>query len=271
MKRFAILLFALSATLSAVAQTSDPSVEEKIPTQEELAPSYSPEQAWSDANDAYIAGEYRRASELYERIVADGKLSTKLYFNLANAYFKQDELGKAILYYHRAQLLSPGDEDIRHNLAIAESRTKDRIEAVPEFFVKTWLRSVRNMLSCTTWTVISLCLLAMTLVFGLLFVLAQRLAVRKGGFYGMLAMLLLFITTTWFAAAERRAMLDREMAVVMTSTASVKSSPDRSATDLFVLHEGTTLRVVGSLDEWSEVVIADGKKGWVESSKIEQI
>jgi hypothetical protein len=113
--------------------------------------------------------------------------------------------------------------------------------------------------------------LAIALALGLLFVLAQRLPLRKVGFYGMLVAALLFFATTWFAAVERRVILDREQAVVMTSTASVKSSPDRSASDLFVLHEGTTLRVVGTLDDWSEVVIADGKKGWLESARIEQI
>ena len=160
---------------------------------------------------------------------------------------------------------------MRHNLAIAETLTKDRIERVPEFFVKTWLRQVRNLLSCKAWTLLSLILFGVTLILTLIFILAQRLAVRKVGFYGMAVTLLLFIAASWFAAVERRVMLDREDAVVMSSSVSVKSSPDRSATDLFVLHEGTTLRVVGTLDEWSEVVIADGKKGWVESAKIEQI
>ena len=154
---------------------------------------------------------------------------------------------------------------------MAESLTKDRIERVPEFFLKTWLRAVRNLLSCRSWTLLSLSLLAVTLILCLLFMLAQPLKLRKTGFYGMVISALLFVAATWFAAVERRVMLDREEAVVMTSTASVKSSPDRSATDLFVLHEGTTLRVVGTLDEWSEVVIADGKKGWIESGKIERI
>ncbi len=270
MKNFMIFLVGAFCALSVSAQGVD-SLANKPLTQAELEPSYSPEQAWSAANEAYIAGEFARAEELYERIVADDKHSLKLYFNLANACFKQNKLGKAILYYNRALLLSPGDEDVRHNLAIAESLTKDRIEAVPEFFLKTWLRSVRNTLSCRSWTIMSLAMLAAVLILGLLFVLAQRLALRKTGFYGMLLMALLFVVTTWFAASARGAMLDREAAVVMSSTASVKSSPDRSATDLFVLHEGTTLRVVETLDEWSEVVIADGKKGWIESAKIEQI
>ena len=270
MRKFLTFILCVFCSVVAMAQTPD-SLAGKLPTQAELEPSYTPDKAWSAANEAYIAGEYARAEQLYSRIVADDKFSAKLYFNLANTLFKQNKLGEAILYYHRAQRLAPGDDDIRHNLAMAEALTKDRIEQVPEFFLKTWLRSVRNMLSCSTWTVISLVMFALTLILALLFVLAQRLTLRKTGFYGMLATALLFVATTWFAASERRVILDREAAVVMASAASVKSSPDRSATDIFVLHEGTTLRVVGTLDEWSEVVIADGKKGWIESSKIERI
>ena len=109
------------------------------------------------------------------------------------------------------------------------------------------------------------------LTLALLFVLSQRLIVRKTAFYGLFVTAILFISATWFAAVERRTILDREEAVVMSSAAPVKSSPDRSATDIFVLHEGTTLRVVETLDEWSEVIIADGKKGWIESDNIERI
>lgn len=270
MRRFLILLAALFCATSVVAQQVDTLAAAPL-AQAELEPSYTPERAWESANEAYIAGEFARAEELYKQILADDKFSAKLYFNLANALFKQNKLGEAILYYNRAQRLAPSDDDIRHNLEMAEALTKDRIEQVPEFFLKSWLRSVRNTLSCRTWTAISLIMFALMLALGLLFVLAQRLTIRKAGFYGLLATLLLFVATTWFAAAERRAMLDREAAVVISSAAPVKSSPDRSATDLFVLHEGTTLRVVSTLDEWSEVVIADGKKGWIESGKIERI
>jgi hypothetical protein len=270
MKKLMIFLLGLICTMSVSAQNPD-SLASKPLTQAELEPSYSAEGAWSAANEAYIAGDFAHAEEMYEQIVADDKHSLKLYFNLANACFKQNKLGKAILYYKRAQQLSPSDEDVNYNLAIAESQTKDRIESVPEFFLKTWLRSLRNMLSCRSWTIISLCLLGVMLTLALLFVLSQRLIVRKTAFYGLFVTAILFISATWFAAVERRTILDREEAVVMSSAAPVKSSPDRSATDIFVLHEGTTLRVVETLDEWSEVIIADGKKGWIESDNIERI
>ena len=66
-------------------------------------------------------------------------------------------------------------------------------------------------------------------------------------------------------------MLEHDEAIVMASAISIKSSPDSSATDLFVLHEGTKVRIVAEIDEWREVTLADGKKGWVEAKNIEEI
>ena len=66
-------------------------------------------------------------------------------------------------------------------------------------------------------------------------------------------------------------MLDDSQAVVMSLSTAVKSSPDRSATDLFVLHEGTLVEITNRLDGWCEITIADGKKGWLEAKTIETI
>lgn len=226
---------------------------------------------WDRANTAYINADYRTAIENYERILERGLASAKLYYNLANACFKSDRLGEAIVGYKRALRLAPGDEDIRYNLSVARARTKDNIEAIPEFFAKTWLRALRHTMGCTAWSVVSLVSLAVLLGCLLCYLLAQRIALRKAGFYGMLAAFAVCVATTWFALAERREMLDRDEAVVMVSSTAVKSSPDRSATDLFALHEGTEVRVTERLGTWCEIVIADGKKGWVEQRKIETI
>ena len=94
---------------------------------------------------------------------------------------------------------------------------------------------------------------------------------RKAGFYCALSMVLLFIVTTLFALSSRKELLTHDEAVVMSSAISIKSSPDRSATDLFVLHEGTKVRILTEMDEWCEISIADGKKGWTETKNIEEI
>ena len=226
---------------------------------------------WELGNKAYVDGNYERAAEEYCAIIEGGEYSMSLYYNLANAYFKMGEIGKSILYYNRALRIAPGNEDVRHNLSLAEAQTKDRIVAIPEFFLNRWLRTVRNTMSCVAWSVISLATFAVLLLFVLLFLLSSHIGVRKTGFYGALVALLLFVTTTLFALSERREMLTHDEAIVMGSAISVKSSPDRSATDLFVLHEGTKVKVLSEVDEWREITIADGKKGWTLKSNIEEI
>ena len=132
---------------------------------------YASASRWEAGNKAYIEGNYEKAVEEYNAIIEGGEYSMKLYYNLANAYFKQGETAKAILYYNKALRLAPSQEDIRHNLAIAEAQTKDRIAVIPEFFLNRWLRIVRNSMSCMAWSVLSLVTFAIVLVFGLLFLL----------------------------------------------------------------------------------------------------
>ena len=226
---------------------------------------------WEAGNKAYIEGDYNKAIAEYRAILDGDEYSMKLYYNLANAYFKVGSIGKSILYYNKALRIAPSQEDIRHNLAIAEAQTKDRIVAIPEFFINRWLRTLRNTMSCGAWSLLSLLFFGVLLSFTLLFLLASRIRWRKVGFYGALFSLVMFVAVTLFAISSRNDILQHEEAIVMGSAVSIKSSPDRSATDLFVLHEGTKVRIIAEVDEWREIVIADGKKGWVEVKNIEQI
>ncbi len=270
---FAISLLSHSAYAegdAATPQTDTLAVEAtEQPTTEPQ--SITPEALWEQAAAAYNNANYDQAIEAYMAILSQGLHSAKLYYNLANAHFKKNELGKAILYYNRALRLKPGDEDIRHNLEYAESSTKDSIEEIPEFFLTTWVRAIRLTLSGNTWTILSLVMLALALGMALLFLLSQRLSLRKTGFYMMSAAALLFIVTTLFAISDRKTNVGHTEAIVMSSSVSIKSSPDRAATELFVLHEGTKLTIGDTIEGWAEVRIADGRKGWIETSRIEKI
>lgn len=279
MRRLIFILVLLGSFAASYAQEGadtllEPAAETPAVPEEATADSdgaQTPDRLWDRANTAYINGDYHGAVELYEALVAQGLGSVKLYYNLANSYFKDDRLGKAILFYHRAQRMAPGNDDIRYNLNVAEARTKDKIDQIPEFFLAKWIRDVRHMMSCTAWSLFSLVVLAAALGLFLLYLLASRMTLRKVGFYGTFVAFLLFVVSSWFALGERREMLDDSQAVVMAASAAVKSSPDKSATDLFVLHEGTLVEISNSLDGWCEVTISDGKKGWLEARTIETI
>lgn len=277
--RLLTIIFSLLISVSAIAQDGavQGATEQAAPQATAAEPTATEptttdaEALWDMANTAYNEGNFEKAATTYEQILAQNLHSAALYYNLANAYFKQGELGKALLNYNRASRIAPGDEDIRHNQEYAEKMTKDSIEKIPEFFLTTWLRSVRGAMSCTAWTVLSIVMLAVALVMALLYLLAQRMSLRKVGFYTMAVALLLFVATSIFAISERNQLVGRSEAIVMSTAASVKSSPDRSATELFVLHEGTKVSIGATTDGWAEVRIADGRKGWIEDKRIERI
>lgn len=267
MKKFlAILAITIISAAAAFAQV------DSLPVAAAPQPvSNEPEALWAAANAAYNAGEWDKALTNY-KIIADKELeSAPLYYNMANAYFKKGDIAHAILYYNRALRLAPADEDIRHNLEYAEQSTRDIIEEIPEFFLTTWMRTVRNTMSGNAWTVLSLVMLIVALASMLMYLLAQPLRARKAGFYAMAICGVLFIATSAFAISSRNEMVKGKGAVIMSSSVSIKSSPDRAATELFVLHEGTTVVVGEKIEGWVEIRIADGRKGWIEESRIERI
>lgn len=280
MRRYTILIIALLLSYVSMAQQAESAVatqaqvsSEQNATEQKAEDSeeFSAEKSWDAANKAYQEADYKRAETLYRAILEQGLHSAKLYYNLANTLFKQEKLGEAILYYNKALRLSPADEDVRHNLEYAENSTKDSIEQIPEFFLFAWIRAVRNLMSCDGWTIFSLVILVIGLAAALFYLLAQRISTRKAGFYVMVLAALLFLVATLFANYERKAIVNHNEAIVMSSAVSVKSSPDRAATELFVLHEGTKLSIGERMDGWVEVRIADGRKGWIESSRIAEI
>ncbi len=229
------------------------------------------EQLWNDANTAYINGQYAEAVRGYEAIRNQGLESAKLYLNLGNAYYKQGLVGKAILEYHRALRLSPSDDDVRYNLAIANAYVQDKIEVIPTFFLKRWVISLQNACSGSSWAIWSLIFFVIAMACTILYLLAEGLAWRKGGFYGALVAVLLFAFSFASASRSKRLALHPRSAIVMSGAAPVKSSPDKGSKDIFVLHEGTQVDVRDSLGDYREIVIADGNKGWIQNSAIEMI
>ena len=265
--RYLVSLLVLIASFSTAMAQSDSTAVHSLPQVEVL----DNNALWEGGNQAYIDGNYALAVENYQAIEARGYSSARLFYNLGNAYYKQGNIGRAILYYNRALVVSPSMEDAKHNLEIAEAFAKDKIAVVPEFFLNRWMRTLRSAFSCNVWGGLSMAMLAIAIAFGLIFLLGSQIKVRKSGFYGAVVALLLFVVVTIFAVSARRDILDRSAAIVMSSAISVKSSPDRAATDIFVIHEGTKVTISSEVDGWCEVTIADGKKGWTESSHLERI
>ncbi|MDR2937126.1 MAG: competence protein [Rikenellaceae bacterium] len=226
------------------------------------------DRVWNEANEAYTAGRYGDAIAAYDSIRAAGCGSAKLFYNLGNACFKDNRIGPALLNYYRAQRLAPGDADIDHNLRVANAYVVDRIETVPVFFLKRWVIEVRSWFGSNGWAWLSLVWLTVGLCAAGFYLLSGRIRMRRFGFYGGIVCLALFLVSAGFAAKGRRTALKPDEAVVMARSAVVKGSPDGNSKDIFVLHEGTKVKVLNALGDWREVSIADGNQGWIESRAV---
>ena len=225
----------------------------------------------ADADSAYVNGNYQEAIKGYEALLRNGA-SAELYYNLGNAYYRTENITRAVLNFERALLLSPGDSDIRFNLQIARSKTIDKIVPESEMFFVTWYRSLVNMMSVDGWGRTALVSLALVIVLFLVYLFSARVWMQKVGFFGGGVLLVLFVISNIFAWQQRQNLLYRQGAIVIASSVTVKSTPAQNGTDLFILHEGTKVIITdGSMKNWREVRLADGKKGWIESKKIEVI
>lgn len=224
-----------------------------------------------NADSAYARQNYTQAIKDYEELLEKGG-SADIYYNLGNAYYRTDNITRAVLNYERALLLSPGDRDIRFNLQMARGKTIDKITPESEMFFVTWYRSVVNMMSVDGWARTALVSLGLAIVLSLLYLFAGRMVLRKLGFFCGLAFIVVFILSNVFASQQKSVLRHRTGAIVVSSSAAIKSTPAKNGTDLFILHEGTKVEITdGSMHDWKEIRIADGKEGWIETSQIEII
>ncbi|MDR0907881.1 MAG: tetratricopeptide repeat protein [Rikenellaceae bacterium] len=236
-----------------------------------VASAQNSEELWDKANTAYYNEDYAGAVALYDSIEQQGVASAELYYNMGNAYFRAGRIGKSILYYNKAQKLAPADRDIAYNLEIANTFTRNKIEPIPEFFLRRWMRSLGSMMSANGWAVASLVLFGLALAGLLLFLLPLRQRARKGGFYGGVAALILLVFALSFAVVSHRESVRSTQGIVTAPSASVKSSPDSAGKDLFLIYEGARVTVRDELGSWCEITIADGNRGWIKASTIEMI
>jgi tetratricopeptide (TPR) repeat protein len=225
----------------------------------------------AEADSAYVRGEYQQAITDYEALLKQGG-SAELYYNLGNAYYRTENITKAVLNYERALLLSPGDRDIRFNLQIARSKTIDKIVPESEMFFITWYRALVNLMSVDAWARVALISLTLVIVLLLVYLFASRIWLRKVGFFGGILLLAVFVFSNLFAWQQKQNLLFRKGAIVVSPSVTVKSTPAKNGTDLFVLHEGTKVDITdASMRGWLGIRIADGKEGWVERKQLEEI
>lgn len=224
-----------------------------------------------NADDEYKKENYQQAIRDYEELLKKGA-SADLYFNLGNAYYRTDNITRAVLNYERALQLSPGDEDIRFNLQMARSKTIDKITPKSEMFFVTWYKALVNLTSVDGWARTSIISIAVALVLVLCYLFGHKVLLRKVGFYGAAVLVVIFILSNVFAYEQKCLLTNNTGAIVISPSASLRKTPVANSENNTIIHEGTRLEIVDdTMKDWKQVKLEDGREGWVQSSQIERI
>jgi len=222
-------------------------------------------------NALYAKGKYQEAASDYQRILDSGYVSSELYFNLGNAYYKLAEIPLALLNFERAYKLAPGDEDVGINIQFANQKIRDKIEAAPEFFLENWWHAF-----ILFWSAETLAVLAVTGVlvgFGalILYLFASSLRLKKSAFYSGLVVIVLALVFVAVAGLQVRYLEHNSSAIVFAGTVHVKSGPKDNFATLFVIHEGLKVGILEKSEGWIKISLPNGNVGWIESSAVREI
>ena len=228
------------------------------------ADAVEPDQLFLAGNAQYQAHQYDEALSFYKQLLDSGYISGELYFNTGNCYYKLEQYAQAILYYERAGRLLPKDRDVTANLEIAKALITDQIETQEAFFLVKLYDEYLSAFSLRQWLnlFIAVYLTGSALLIGFILLrgkTAGKILLRAAIISGVLA-LCLFLTVL----GKRYEARGRSEAIIMSERVDVLSAPGSAdATRLFTLHAGAKVRVYQQDREWAEIVLSDGKSGWV--------
>lgn len=220
------------------------------------------------ANIYYKNAAYEKAIQAYESVLGNGFESAELYYNLGNSYYKSNKIALAIANYERSLKLNPNDEDVVFNLRMANTYVVDKIDVLPQFFLSSWMQRFIQTFDSYVWAIFSMVAFVIALILLLFFFLSNSIVLRKVSFW--IGVFVLFVSIVTFNFSRKQKILAElePEAIVLTPSVVVKSSPDESGTQLFLIHEGLKVTVVDKLGEWREVKLSDGNVGWLKVSDI---
>ncbi len=224
-----------------------------------------------NANNLFSKKQYEQSLDIYLKLYKSGYENASLLYNTGCAYFKSGDFVHAILFFERALLLDPNNEDIKFNLEVARAKQVDKLDVVPVFFFSQWVQYLGGIFSSNMWAIISIIFFIGTLILTYLFLFTDNVALKRTFFSVGLGILLLSIISISFSSMQANKLTVRKAAIVLTPSVTAKSTPDDGGTDLFLIHEGLKVTVIDNVSGWIKIKLSNGSVGWLKNSDIEII
>ena len=226
---------------------------------------------FSEANIFYKKGKYQEAIDTYRKIEATKEISSELYYNLGNSYYKLNEVAPTIYNYEKALQLNPLNEDAQNNLIFAKRLTLDRVEELPKSFLQKFNENYLQKLTYNEWAIVTVVLSFLASILFLLFYFAETPSKKRLFFVTSILSFLLLFSSLAISFNQYNISKTNKFAIIFSEKAEVKNAPTLNSNDIFTLHEGTKIKVLDEIDNWKKIKLADGKIGWLIASDLKEL
>jgi tetratricopeptide (TPR) repeat protein len=227
---------------------------------------FNADSVFVQANSAYVDEDYETAIQKYMELVSNDFLSSDLYFNLGNAYYKSNEIGEAIWAYENAHKINPADEDINFNLQFVNDLTVDKI-SIDKKGIGSWLNKNIFSFSPNFWFIVSV-LSGFIIAFLLyLFFTPTSHLINNLSLLGVAIFGVVFLSATAFSIVQKNRITGQTKVVVIDSSANVLTEPNEEANTSFQLHEGAQMNIKSKNNLWYEVEL-NGNTGWISKNNV---
>ncbi|MXN91406.1 tetratricopeptide repeat protein [Flavobacterium sp. Sd200] len=228
-------------------------------------------QSFIKGNELYRKGDFAGAAKQYEGLLKGGEESEEVYFNLGNAYYKQEKVAPAIYNYEKALQLNPRHTETEENLALAHKLVIDDIKPTPRTGVSKALYSLTGKYHYDSWAWVAVSFSGFCLVLFLGYYLAESTAIKRIFFTGMFVAILGIVFSILAAVFVRSKKSNEHPAIVFAEVVALKADPNEKAKDVFILHEGTKVNVNDTKGGWKKVVLEDDSVGWIDKDAIKEL
>jgi len=226
---------------------------------------------FDQATTAYNAKEYEKAVNLYEDILENGEHSASVYYNLGNAYYKLNKIAESIYFYEKALLLAPDDQEIKTNLSYAKNMTLDAIDTLPETGISKLYKNVTGKLTFDQWAYLSIVFLFLFVILYITFYYSAYSTRKRWSFIGSIIALFLCLTSIAFAFVQQSDFNAAQPAIIFAEESIIKSEPNLTSQQVFVLHAGTKVNIEEHLNDYYKIKLSDGKTGWILQSELKKL
>lgn len=229
------------------------------------------EELFSSANTLYKNEKYKEAIVLYQQIEAQGMVSSELYYNLGNCYYKINKVAPTIYNYEKALQLNPINKDAYNNLVFAKRLTLDRIEPLPKTVLQKINQNYLQKLSYNSWGILAVIFSFITAILFLLYHFLEGSSKKRLFFTTSIVSFFLLIFTLIIAYNQYAITKSNTEAIIFTNEVVVKNEPTKNSDEAFTLHEGTKVNILDTVENWKKIKLSDGKIGWMYAKDLKQL